>query len=210
MKNQFRKPEGWMGRWLLRNMNKRHSNVTDWGLSHVAIPRDGAILDIGCGGGRTIVKLAAASGSGTVYGVDHSAESVGVASKLNAELVESGRVLISQGSVLQLPYADEKFDLVTAAETHFFWPDLPNDVREVLRVVKPGGVFVIIAEVFKGAGTAMSKRVEKSAPKYGMTLLTPDEHRALFEDAGFEETQVFTEASKGWICALGRKERLLA
>lgn len=210
VKNQFRQPGGWLGRWLLGNMNKRHSGVTDWGLSHVAIPRDGAILDIGCGGGRTIAKLAAASGSGTVYGIDHSAESVGMASKVNAELVHSGRILIRQGSVSQLPYADDKFDLVTAVETHFFWPDLSNDVREVLRVVAPGGVFVIIAEIFKGANAAMSKRVEKHAPKYGMTLLTPDEHRQLFEDADFDGVQVWTDDSKGWICTLGRKERLLA
>ena len=210
MKNQCRKPDGWLGRWLLRNMNKRHSGVTDWGLSHVAIPRDGAILDVGCGGGRTIAKLAAASGSGTVYGIDHSAESVGVALKLNAKLVTSGRVVICQGSVSQLPYADDKFDLVTAVETHFFWPDLANDVREVLRVVAPGGMFVMIAEVYKGADAAMSKMVEKYAPKTGMTLLTPKEHRDLLEDADFDEVQVFTEASKGWICVLGLKERLLA
>jgi len=210
MKNQCRKPDGWLGRWLLRNMNKRHSGVTDWGLSHVAIPRDGAILDVGCGGGRTIAKLAAASGSGMVYGIDHSAESVGVALRLNAKLVTSGRVVIRQGSVSQLPYADDKFDMVTAVETHFFWPDLANDVREVLRVVAPGGMFVMIAEVYKGADAAMSKMVEKYAPKTGMTLLTPDEHRDLLEDADFDEVQVFTEASKGWICALGLKERLLA
>ncbi len=210
MKNQCRKPDGWLGRWLLRNMNKRHSGVTDWGLSHVAIPRDGAILDVGCGGGRTIAKLAAASGSGMVYGIDHSADSVGVALRLNAELVNSGRVVIRQGSVSQLPYADDKFDLVTAVETHFFWPDLANDVREVVRVVAPGGMFVMIAEVYKGANTAMSKMAEKYAPMAGMTLLTPDEHHDLLEDADFDEVQVFTEASKGWICVLGLKERLLA
>ncbi len=210
VKNQCRKPEGWLGRWFLRNMNKRHSGVTDWGLSHLAIPRDGAILDIGCGGGRTIAKLAAASGSGMVYGIDHSAESMGVASKVNAELVKSGRVVIREGSVSQLPYADDKFDLVTAVETHFFWPDLDNDVREVLRVVTPGGIFVIISEVYKGANAAMSKMVEKYAPKYGMTLLTPDEHRNLLEGAGFDEVEVFTEESKGWVCAIGHKERLLA
>jgi len=210
VKNQFRRPDGWLGRWLLRNMNKRHSGVTDWGLSHVAIPRDGAILDIGCGGGRTIAKLAAASGSGVVCGIDHSQESVGVACKINAELVKTGRIEIQVGSVSQLPYADDKFDLVTAVETHFFWPDLAGDVREVLRVVAPGGLFVIIGEVYSGANATMSKRVEKYAPKYGMTLLTPEEHRQLLEGAGFDEVEVSTEESKGWICTVGRKERLLA
>ncbi|MGA2166582.1 MAG: class I SAM-dependent methyltransferase [Terracidiphilus sp.] len=205
MKNQWRRPEGWLGRWLLRNMNKRHSRVTDWGLSHVSIPRDGAILDVGCGGGRTIAKLAAASGSGMVSGLDHSADSVRVAALTNAELIQSSRIAIREGSVSQLPYADDAFDLVTAVETHFFWPDLPGNVREVWRVTKPGGSFAIIAEAYMGANAATSRMVEKYAPKAGMTLLTPDEHQSLLEKAGFESVRVFSVASKGWICALGRK-----
>jgi ubiquinone/menaquinone biosynthesis C-methylase UbiE len=104
-----------------------------------------------------------------------------------------------------LPYADDKFDLVTAVETHFFWPDLSRDVREVWRVIKPGGSFAIIAEAYKGAKTAMSRMVEKYASKAGMKLLTRDEHQSLLERAGFESVRVFTDSSKGWICAIGRK-----
>ncbi len=203
--NQCRKPEGWLGRWFLRNMNKRHSSVTDWGLAHVSIPRDGAILDVGCGGGRTIAKLAAASGSGRVCGLDHSADSVRMASMTNADLIRSGRIAIREGSVSQLPYANGTFDLATAVETHFFWPDLAGDVREVWRVIKPGGSFAIVAEIYRGAQTKMSKLVERHAHKAGMTLLTPDEHRDLLVGAGFENVQVFTDASKGWVCATGRK-----
>jgi len=190
---------------ILRNMNARHSGVTDWGLSHVTIPRDGTILDVGCGGGRTIGKLAAASGSGKVYGIDHSADSVKVAVKTNAELVKAGRVEIAQAPVSDLPFADGRFDLVTAVETHFWWQDLPGGVREVLRVVKQGGRFAAVAEVYKGAPAAMSKLVEQQAPKTGMKMLTPEEHRELLEGAGFAEVEVFTDPAKGWLCATGRK-----
>ncbi len=205
MNNHCARPSGWLGRLLLRNMNKRHSSVTDWGLSHISIPRDGAILDLGCGGGRTIAKLAAASGTGKVFGLDHSAESVRLSSLLNAALIQSGRVTISSGSVSQLPFAANSFNLVTAVETHFFWPSLPEDVREALRVTKPSGIFLIIAEVYKGSGAIMSKLVERNADKTGMTLLSPEQHRELLFDAGFEEVEVFTEPTKGWICAIGRK-----
>jgi SAM-dependent methyltransferase len=197
-----------VGRWFLRNMNKRHSGVTDWGLAHLTIPRDGAILDIGCGGGRTIAKLAAASGTGKVFGLDHSAESVRLSSELNADLIKAGRVAISSGSVSQLPYDANTFDLVTAVETHFFWPNLAGDVREVLGVAKPGGVFAIVAEVFRGASGLQSRLVEKNADKVGMTLLTPEGHRDLLADAGFAGVAVFTEPAKGWICAMGRKPAL--
>ncbi|HEX9199584.1 MAG TPA: class I SAM-dependent methyltransferase [Acidobacteriaceae bacterium] len=201
--NQCRKPAGWFGRFVLRNMNSRHSKVTDWGLAHLTI--GSAILDVGCGGGRTIGKLAALAPEARVYGIDHSAESVAVATRVNARAVEAGRVEVLQGSVSQLPFPGETFDLVTAVETHFFWPDLPNDVREVLRCLKPGGMFVLIAEVYRGASSATAKLVEKYAQKTGMTLLTVDGHRDLFENAGFSEIQVYEESRKGWICCTGRK-----
>ena len=53
-------------------MNRSHSSVTDWGLKHVQIDEHFTILDVGCGGGRTIEKLAALATKGMVYGVDYA------------------------------------------------------------------------------------------------------------------------------------------
>lgn len=205
MKNQCKKPAGWLGRWMLRNMNSRHSKLTDWGLAHISAGVGDTILDVGCGGGRTVSKLAAMAPGGKVYGIDHSADSVATSSKTNAGLIDNGRVEIQHGSVSQLPFSDGTFDRVTAVETHFFWPNLPHDVGEVWRVLKPGGTAILIAEIYKGAHTAMSRLAEKYSHKSGMTLLTVDEHRQLLENAGFSDVQVDVEASKGWICAMGKK-----
>jgi SAM-dependent methyltransferase len=144
---QCRRPHGWLGRWFLRNMNKRHSPLTDWGLSHITIPSSSAILDIGCGGGRTIQKLTAAAPHGRICGIDHSPDSVALTSRLNADAIARGQLQVLHGSVSELPWPDATFSLVTAVETHFFWPNLPGDVREVFRVVAPGGQFIVIAEV---------------------------------------------------------------
>src|SRR5437660_10792267 len=57
--SQCRKPAGLFGRLVVWDMNRHHSKLTDWGLSHVSIKKMDRILDIGCGGGRTINKLAA-------------------------------------------------------------------------------------------------------------------------------------------------------
>jgi SAM-dependent methyltransferase len=202
---QCRQPHGWLGRWFLRNMNKRHSPLTDWGLSHIAIAPSGAILDIGCGGGRTLQKLAAASPQGHICGIDHSEASVITSSRLNSPAIARGQVEIRSGSVSELPWPDATFDLATAVETHFFWPNLPGDVREVLRVLKSGGQLILIAEVYKGSGTTVSKMAEKYSHVSGMTLLTADEHRALLADAGFANVQVYENHGKGWITALGGK-----
>jgi len=205
LRNQCRKPEGWVGWFVLWEMNRHHSKLTDWGLSHVTIGTRDVILDVGCGGGRTVKKLAAIATDGKAYGIDFSETSVAAAKKANKRWIQAGRVKIQHGSVSQLPFVDDAFDLVTAVETHFFWPDLDGDMREILRVLKPGGTLTIIAEVYKGGKTMAGKLAEKYVEISGMKLLTPDEHRALFDNAGFSDVQVNTNEAKGWICALGKK-----
>jgi len=203
--NQFSKPTGWLGRYALWRMNSYHSKLTDWGLQHVAIESRFTILDVGCGGGRTVSKLAAIAAQGKVYGIDHSGESVAATKKMNARWIELGRVELRLGSVSQLPFSDGVFDLVSAVETHFFWPDLPADMREVWRVLKPRGTLIIVSEAYKGAKKIAGKSAEKYIPPTGMKLLTVDEHRELFPTAGYEGVQVVEEPDKGWICGLGRK-----
>jgi ubiquinone/menaquinone biosynthesis C-methylase UbiE len=116
-----------------------------------------------------------------------------------------GRIEILRGSVSQLPFSSNIFDLVTAVETYFWWPNLPGDMREVFRVLKPGGTLIFIAEIYKGASTAAAKFAEKYASRAGMALLSVDEHRELFTSAGYSNVQVIEEPDKAWICALGRK-----
>ena len=205
MVNQCLKPRGLLGRFVLWNMNKRHSSVTDWGLSHVTVQPNGTILDAGCGGGRTVNKLAAMASTGKVFGIDFSAESVAVSKKTNAEFIRAVRVEIREASVSQLPFTDNFFDLITAVETHFWWPDPPNDVREITRTLKPGGTLILIAEIYRGSTSKIAELAEKHLPKTGMKLMTVDQHRQLLEQAGLSDVQVFTEPDKGWICATGRK-----
>ncbi|HKD09474.1 MAG TPA: class I SAM-dependent methyltransferase [Bryobacteraceae bacterium] len=186
-------------------MNSRHSPVTDWGLSQASIGKQDIILDVGCGGGRTVGKLAAIAAQGKVYGIDHSAESVAMAVRMNKQLIDVARVEVREASVSRLPFSDNAFDVVTAIETHFWWPALPTDLREVLRVLKRGGRLIIIAEVYKGAATFTSKAVERYSEKTGMALLSVEEHREMFTDAGYSDVQVITEPGKGWICCIGSK-----
>jgi ubiquinone/menaquinone biosynthesis C-methylase UbiE len=203
--NQWSKPTGWFGRFTLWRMNLSHSRLTDWGLAHISIENHYTVLDVGCGGGRTVNKLAAIAARGKVYGVDYSGESVAAAKRTNARWIDSGRVEIQHSSVSQLPFPNGMFDLVTAVETHFWWPNLPGDVLELFRVMKPGATLILIAEVYKGANTAVSKLAEKAASRTGMTLLAANEHHELCVNAGFSDVQVIEEHEKGWICAIARK-----
>jgi SAM-dependent methyltransferase len=203
MTGQCRKPRWWFGRRMARVMNIQHSGVTDWGLGHVALEKRSTILDVGCGGGRTIAKLASVASKGKVYGIDYSAASVAVARATNADAIAEGRVDVQQGSVSKLPFADDTFDVVSAVETHYYWPNLTDDLREIQRVLKPGGTLLIIAETYKGRRHDILYRPAMMLLR--ATYLTPDEHRDALTSAGYADVEVSEERSKGWICALGRK-----
>ena len=201
--DQCRKPTGWLGRLFLWIMSGRHSKLTEWGLQQISVGKGDTILDVGCGGGGTVRKLAAVAAEGKVCGIDHSEQSVAVARRTNRQGIAEGRVAIRQASVSGLPFSDDLFDLVTAVETHYFWPDLPADMREVLRVLKPGGTLSIIAEAYKGG--KHDKWLEIVAELTKMVFLTADEHRELFSNAGYSDVRVMERPDKGWICAIGRK-----
>jgi len=102
--NQCSKPTGWLGRFTLWRMNSSRSELTDWALQHVSMANHNTILDVGCGGGRTVKKLAAITTKGKVYGVDDSEEGVVFSKRTNARWMEAGRVEIRQASVSQLPF----------------------------------------------------------------------------------------------------------
>ena len=118
-------PKGGMGRAMLKFMNWCHAPLTNWGLSFVEIKDGWTMLDIGCGGGATLQRLLKRSENGKVYGIDISEESVAKAKKVNAEVLDK-QVFVCQGSAEKLPYENGTFDLVTAVETVYFWPHLPD------------------------------------------------------------------------------------
>lgn len=78
-------------------------------------------------------------------------------------------------------------------------------MREIFRVLKVGGKLIIIAEIYKGANSAVAKLAEKYASRKRMTLLSVEGHHKLFADAGYSDVQIVEERDKGWICGTGRK-----
>jgi len=202
---QFRKPSRWVGRPFLWLMNQRHSNLTDWGLQHVHVEKNFTVLDVGCGGGRTIQKLAALAPAGKVYGADYANGSVAASRAKNATLVREHKVEVVQASVSNLPFAENTFDLVTAVETQYFWPDLLNDMKEVRRVLKLGGKLVVIAEAYKGGGK--SRAHDAVLGLIGGGCLSVAEHRDLFAKSDYVDIQVSEERKRGWICVMGTKAK---
>jgi precorrin-6B methylase 2 len=82
-------------------MNSSHSKLTDWGLEHISMENNCTILDVGCGGGRTVSKLAAIATQGKVYGIDYSDASVAATRRTNGRWIDLGHVEVRHASVSQ-------------------------------------------------------------------------------------------------------------
>jgi len=200
---QVKKPGRFAGRLFTRMMNSSHAPLTDWAFTHLGIPDGATALDVGCGGGQTINRLSAKAAR--VYGIDYAAGSVAASRAHNQLLISERRVHVEQASVSRLPFADDKFDVVTAIETQYYWPNLRGDMKEILRVLKPGGRLMVVAESYKGArNDAVVGTVMKML---GSSRLSMDDQRALFLSAGYEGVEIAEEQRRGWLCAIGTKPR---
>ena len=153
-----RKPEGFGGKIMVAMMNLGHSPVARWGLQFLNAAPDAKVLDCGCGGGANIRRLLKKYPQAIIKGIDYSPVSVEKSKKVNETAIVEGRCTVLQGSVADMIFADNWFDAVTAFETVYFWPDLPQCFREVYRVLKDDGV--LIAPTFTHAGNSFPSKVK--------------------------------------------------
>lgn len=97
------------------------------------------ILDLGCGHGRGLTELAGRASTVHVVGADSSELMVEIAAQRNRALIKADRVKIVLASVERLPFPDDFFDKVLCVHVLYFWKDLDASMREIARVLKPGG-----------------------------------------------------------------------
>lgn len=199
-KNTIKPQKNLGGKLMLKMMNSGHDPMAKWGLSFLEIGKADEILDIGCGGGKNIENLLART-EGHVHGIDYSEASVEKSIEHNKKMIECGRAVVKQASVQTLPYEAEQFDVATAFETIYFWPDIAADFKEVFRVLKKGGRFLIVNE------DCDPKKAERWTKMLKvMTVYTADDLKKLLSEAGF--TNIRTEIHKNgrWIRAIAYKE----
>ncbi|MBQ6098533.1 MAG: class I SAM-dependent methyltransferase [Methanobrevibacter sp.] len=199
-----RKPVGELGHQILDRMNKSHESMAQWGVSHFEIAEDSKILDIGCGGGRNIQRFAEQiSQNGRVVGIDYSEVSVEKSTKLNQEFINQGIVNVLQGSVSDMPFYDETFDIVTGFETIYFWPDFINDLKEVNRVLKKDGLVFFCNEAVYREGEM--EKYDDLVELLDMKIYSEDVLKESLEKTGFKDFKAYLNEENEWICVLARK-----
>ncbi len=199
--NQTRKPEGFLGKMMLRGMNSGHARLADWGMECLPSAEAEIIADLGCGAGRNAGELLKKYPHAHLTAVDHSQLSVEKTREYNRKAVEEKRCSVLQGDVSALSMESDSVDLATAFETVYFWPGPLKSFSEVFRILKPGGIFLICNESDgkDKTGTVFQGVID------GMKCYTAEQIETTLKSAGFSEIKSEHHAKKPWIRVLARK-----
>ncbi len=193
---QCRKPSD---KQIGQEMNAHHFELWNWGLEHIDIAIDpiSVIIDLGCGGGRAMNIMAQKKGDGKIVGVDYSTTMLELSRQIDQHLIDKGQIFLCGATVSCLPFKEDSFDLATAFETCYFWPDLASDVKEIGRILRPGGKFLIVNEMYDHA--QFYEYNSKFSAIDGMNIYSSEFLKNTLEAAGFSEVEVFELVDKNWI-----------
>jgi ubiquinone/menaquinone biosynthesis C-methylase UbiE len=117
-------------------MESHHRPITDPMLELMQLRPDERVLDVGSGSGWFCRQMASLVPQGSVAGVDVSDEMVRRAKRVTGE---NSRVTFATGTAEKLPAPDGAFTRVVSVESAYYWPDPARGLREIFRVLAPGG-----------------------------------------------------------------------
>ncbi|RZS34723.1 methyltransferase family protein [Herbihabitans rhizosphaerae] len=192
---QFYKPTGVGGRVAGWIMSRRSSNVARnrWVVRLLDVQPNDRVIELGCGPGVAIAALATRATRGLVVGVDHSRVMIRQASRRNRAAIKAGRVRLIHGPVESLAVDDGPFDAALAVNTVGMWPEPTARLRELTRLLRPGGRIALVTQPRRpGATAATSAEVA-------------EELAALLTEAGVEHLRTeMLDLDPPAACVLGR------
>jgi SAM-dependent methyltransferase len=137
-------PRGVLGGAALTAMALKNGRQNKAALDLLAPRLGDAVIELGCGPGMGVrAALKRVGREGFVAGIDQSATAAHYATHAAHSAVLKGRAVIMRAEVADLPFRDCMFDRAFAVNTFQFWPDPARGLREVARVLAPGGRLVI-------------------------------------------------------------------
>lgn len=206
------KPTGRLGTAVGHVMSVQHRSLTRWALRQLDPAPDADVLDVGCGSGMALRLVSEGNPAGRLAGVDLSPTMVALAGRTNAGLAD-GRLDVREGNAMHLPFADGSFDVVTAIETFYFWPDAMRGLAECRRVLRAGGWLCVTLEMTRDAADdptplqrVFGRTFTDRSDAEGLRILSGTELTAMFHAAGLTRVRFAIEPrrSLGWLCVMGQ------
>jgi ubiquinone/menaquinone biosynthesis C-methylase UbiE len=154
-------------------------------------PNAASILEVGYGRGAFLADIAAAFSGASLSGIDTSEKAIQYAQRSLRP-----RVHLQVASIERAPFGDGTFDLVFACKTFHHWSDKQQGLREVARVLKPGGI-LLLGDAFAD-GPLRHRWIHWIAEKTdGGTFTRSDDMRCMFDVAGLRQVEEIVVPNSG-------------
>jgi ubiquinone/menaquinone biosynthesis C-methylase UbiE len=161
------------------SMEKGHGPIGKQAIQLMRVPPEARVLDVGCGSGWATRLLCGYAINGQVTGIDISDEMIRVALESSKEFPNAD---FEVASAEQLPFADSEFTHAFSMESLYYYANLPQALAEIHRVLRTGGLFVAIMDLY-WESEATHQWIDTL--KVPVELLSVEDYRSLFVDAGF-------------------------
>jgi ubiquinone/menaquinone biosynthesis C-methylase UbiE len=161
------------------SMERGHRPVGEQAIRSLEIPDDGRVLDIGCGNGWATRLMAEQAEQGRVVGIDISDEMVDLARESSDGF---SNLEFREASAEKLSFAENEFTHAFSMESLYYYGDIPRALQEIRRVLKPGGKFACVVDLYQENRPSHQWLEQLKVP---VQLLSIAEYRSLFEAAGF-------------------------
>ena len=160
-------------------MEKGHGPVGRQAIELMDLPADARVLDLGCGSGWAARLMAAKAPEGRVVGIDISDEMVTLSADTSKEFAN---IEFRVASAEALPFDDGEFTHAFSMESLYYYADMAAALREIRRVLAPGGMFVTVVDLYQENEPSHQWVGDLKVP---VQLLSIADYRSLFEEAGF-------------------------
>ena len=169
----------WARAGRCEGMEKAHRPGGEQAIALMRLSPDSRVLDVGCGSGWATRVLAELAFKGRVTGIDISDEMISVASESSSLF---SNIEFQVASAESLPFSDDEFTHAFSMESLYYYANIPKALSEIHRVLKPGGLFVTVVDLYWENKASHQWIADLKVP---VQLLRIKEYRSLFVDAGF-------------------------
>ncbi len=187
LNKQFGNPVGNLGRFVGWLMSVKNRDRAEWTIEKLNFKPTDYLLEIGYGSGASFKVVADQLTSGFIAGIDHSPVMLEQATKKNRRNIDSNKAELKCGTVWDLDYPEEHFDIIFGSNVHFFWENPEKEFQKLYSFLKQDGRLIM---VFQPRWTKSEEQVKQVA----------DKTKKQYEEAGFKNIEIEFKPMKPVTC----------